>query len=143
LALNTSNINAEGNTIVSDIYIEQVIYWLKTNYLTITAEKSKVKEIIKQQFFQSFLFDNKLEVRYIGLKNLISILLPKLEQNEKQKTELILKKYNSNSYLVISYLQSIANTKDLYITNNTDMTKKEIENFIKSIIISTQTQFVL
>src|SRR6266487_1349445 len=86
------------------------------------------EEMIRQQFFQGLSPNNKLEVKHIGLENPISTLLPKLEQIERQKAKLILGKYDPNSHPVTSHSQSTANTKDSYITSNTDMTKKEIEN---------------
>ena len=52
----------------------------------------------------------------------------------------MLGQYDPNSHPVISRLQSTANTKDPYITSNTGMTKDEMENFVKSIMASSQSQ---
>src|SRR5205807_1005729 len=59
---------------------------------------------------------------------------------ERQKAELMLGQYDPNSHPVTSRSRFTANTKDSYITSNTGMTKDEMENFVKSIIASTQSQ---
>ena len=43
LALNASNANAGGNTIAPGMFVRQKIYTFLHDFLTITAEKSKVK----------------------------------------------------------------------------------------------------
>ena len=58
------------------------------------------EEMVRQQFFQGLSPDNKIEVRRIGLEYPISTLLPKLEEIERQKTEMMLDPYNPESHLL-------------------------------------------
>ncbi|CAJ0745480.1 6858_t:CDS:2 [Entrophospora sp. SA101] len=110
---------------------------VKLAYPTLPALNQET--MIRQQFFQGLSPDNKIEVRRIGLEHPISALLPKLEEIERQKAEMMLGQYNPESHPIISRSQSKANTKDSYITGNTGMTK-EIENLVKSIMASSQSQ---
>ena len=52
----------------------------------------------------------------------------------------MLGQYDPNSHPVTSCSQSTANTKDPYITSNTGMTKEEIDNLVKGIMASSQSQ---
>ncbi|CAJ0830481.1 10897_t:CDS:2 [Entrophospora sp. SA101] len=110
---------------------------VKLAYPTLPALNQEA--MVRQQFFQGLSPDNKLEVRRIGLEYPISVLLPKLEEIERQKAEMMLGKYNPESHPVISRSQSKANTKDNY-SSNMGMSRDETESFVKSIIASSQSQ---
>ncbi|CAJ0745870.1 434_t:CDS:2, partial [Entrophospora sp. SA101] len=110
---------------------------VKLAYPTLPALNQEA--MVRQQFFQGLSPDNKLEVRRIGLEHPISVLLPKLEEIERQKAEMMLGKYNPESHPVISHSQSKANTKDNY-SSNMGMSRDETESFVKSIIASSQSQ---
>ncbi|CAG8758778.1 5718_t:CDS:1, partial [Cetraspora pellucida] len=113
---NLPNANG-GQSIVADrIQLGQAIYWLKTNYSTVTAEKqrmlfgltvqgsdpvsrfySKLRKLarlagideqqIRLQFIRGISPDNQLEIQRIGINRPVSELLTELEEIERYKTE--------------------------------------------------------
>src|SRR6185312_4664819 len=156
---NAPNANA-GQTIVADgIRLGQAIYWLKTNYPTITAEKqrmlfgstvqgsdsvgrfySKLRKLarlagideqqIRLQFIRGISPDNQLEIRRIGINRPVSELLTELEEIERYKTEQL-----SGAYL---YLDTDKSYRKDNNPSGLGITKTEIENMIKSMIPSIQ-----
>src|SRR6185437_13592262 len=140
------------------------IYWLKTNYPTVTAEKqrmifgsavqgsdpvghfySKLRKLarlagideqqIRLQFIRGISPDNQLEIRHIGINRPISKLLTELEEIKRYKTKQL-----SGAYLYSGPASSDkSHRKDNY-SSNMGMTKTEIENLIKSMMPSIQTQ---
>src|SRR6185437_5762302 len=156
---NAPNANA-GQTIVADgIRLGQAIYWLKTNYPTVTAEKqrmlfgstvqgsdpvgrfySKLRKVarlagiagqqIRLQFIRGISPDNQLEIRRIGINRPVSELLTELEEIERYKTEQL-----SGAYLYSGPNKSYRKDNN---PSGQGMTKTEIENLIKSMMPSIQ-----
>src|SRR6185312_13664077 len=146
---NAPNANA-GQTIVADgIRLGQAIYWLKTNYPTVTAEKQRMlfgstvqgsdsvdrfyskllklarlagidEQQIQLQFIRGISSNNQLEIRRIEINRPISELLTELEEIERYKTEQL-----SGAYLY-------SDTDKSYRKDNNPsglgITKTEIEN---------------
>src|SRR6185312_4161188 len=109
---NAPNANTGNTVVVPGIRLGQVLYWFKTNYPTVTAEKQRVlfgltiqrsdpvsrfysklhklarltginEEQILLQFLHGLSPANQIEVRRMGIKKPIDELLPKLEEIEK------------------------------------------------------------
>jgi hypothetical protein len=143
----------------------QVLYWFKTNYPTVTAEKQRVlfgttvqggdpvgrfysnlrrlarlagidEQQIRLQFLRGLSPANQMEVRRLGIEKSVNELLPRLEEIERYTAEQLSGAYlHSNSDSVSS---SKGRGKDNY-SGNTGMTETQVKNLIKSVIESTQS----
>ncbi|KAF0442434.1 hypothetical protein F8M41_003669 [Gigaspora margarita] len=92
---------------------------------------------IRLQFIHGISSDNQLEIRCIGINRAVSELLTELEEIERYKTEQL-----SGAYLYLG-LASLnkSHRKDNYLSNM-GITRTEIENLIKSMILSIQSQSI-
>ncbi|CAG8481667.1 3603_t:CDS:2 [Cetraspora pellucida] len=158
--INLPNANIGQSVVASGVRLGQVIYWLKTNYLTITAEKQRMifgsavqgsdpvghfysklcklarlagidEQQIRLQFLHGISSDNQLEIRCIGINRPVFELLTELEEIERYKAEQL-----SGAYLYSNSDSKKAHRKDNY----SDMTETEVRNLIKSITTPAQTQ---
>jgi len=162
---NAPNANTGNTVVVPGIRLGQVLYWFKTNYPTVTAEKQRVlfgstvqgsdpvgrfysnlrrlarlagidEQQIRLQFLRGLSPANQMEVRRLGIEKSPDELLPKLEEIERYTAEQLSGAYlHSNSDSVSS---SKGYRKNNY-SSNTGMTK-EIENYVKSLMASSQSQ---
>ena len=94
---------------------------------------------IRLQFLRRLSPANQMEVHHLGIEKSLDELLLKLEEIERYTAEQL-----SGAYLH-SNLDSVSSSKGHEknnYSNNTSMTKKEIENLVKGIITSSQSQSV-
>ncbi|CAG8486629.1 5947_t:CDS:2 [Acaulospora morrowiae] len=123
---NASNANTGNPVAIPGIQLEQVLYWFKTNYSTVTAKKQQIL------FGSTVQGNNPIEVCHLGIEKSPDELLLKLEEIERYTAEQLFEAYlHSNS----DSEASKDHGKNNY-SNNTDMTKEEIENLIKDIMAS-------
>ncbi|CAJ0641266.1 9490_t:CDS:2 [Entrophospora sp. SA101] len=113
---NAPNTNTGNTVVVPGIRLGQVLYWFKTNYPTVTAEKQRVlfgstvqggepvgrfysnlrrlarlagidERQIRLQFIRGLSPANQIEVRRLGLEKSVDNLLPNLEEIERYTAE--------------------------------------------------------
>ncbi|RHZ63718.1 hypothetical protein Glove_328g99 [Diversispora epigaea] len=138
---NAPNANTGNAVIVPDIRLEQVLYWFKTNYPTVTAEKQRVLFGLTVQgsdpvgrFYSNLCRLARLAVHRLRIEKTLDELLPKLEEIERYTAEQLSGAYlHSNSD---SISPSKSREKNNY-SNDTGMTD-EIKNYVKSMMTSTQ-----
>src|SRR6185312_5815857 len=163
---NAPNANTGNTVVVPGIRLGQVLYWFKTNYPTVTAEKQRVlfgstvqgsdpvgrfysnlrrlarlagidEQQIRLQFLRGLSPANQMEVRRLGIEKSPDELLPKLEEIERYTAEQLSGAYlHSNLDLVSS---SKGHGKNNY-SSNTSMTETEVRNLVKSMMLSEQSQ---
>ena len=129
---NAPNTNTGNTVVVAGIRLGQVLYWFKTNYPTVTAEKQRVlfgttvqggdpvgrfysnlrrlarlagidEQQIRLQFLRGLSPANQMEVRRLGIEKSVNELLPRLEEIERYTAEQLSGAYlHSNSDSVSS-----------------------------------------
>ncbi|CAJ0833396.1 14298_t:CDS:2 [Entrophospora sp. SA101] len=161
---NAPNTNTGNTVVVPGIRLGQVLYWFRTNYPTVTAEKQRVLfgstvqgsdpvgrfysnlrrlarlagidvQQIRLQFIRGLSPANQIEVRRLGLEKSVDELLPKLEEIERYTAEQL-----SGAYLrPISDPTSTNKIRNKdNVSDNTGMTETDIKNLVKSMISSSE-----
>ncbi|CAJ0912940.1 7940_t:CDS:2, partial [Entrophospora sp. SA101] len=144
---NAPNANTGNTVVVPGIRLGQVLYWFKTNYPTVTAEKQRAlfgstvqgsepvgrfysnlrrlarlagidERQIRLQFIRGLSPTNQIEVRRLGLEKSVDNLLPNLEEIERYTAEQL-----SGAYLhPISDLTSTKKSVTNYYGNKDNVT---------------------